>query len=219
VAGWQDAGMTIRQSYLAAAGVAAAFLRAPAVAEAWDEPSALAKMSVGGLAAHLARQIILIPGVLTAPPAEEAPIGLLEHYARAKWRGADLDDEANASIRANGELLAQPGAQAIAEQAAAALAELTSLLAAEDPDRAIYLTWTGWALTVDSLLTTRTLEIVVHTDDLAASLGLPTPQFPTPVVETVIDLLSRLAVQRHGAVAVLRALSRAERAPATIAAI
>jgi len=116
-------------------------------------------------------------------------------------------------------VLAQPGAQAIAEQAAAALVELTSLLAAEDPDRAIYLTWTGWALTVDSLLTTRTLEIVVHTDDLAASLGLPTPQFPTPVVETVIDLLSRLAVQRHGAVAVLRALSRAERAPATIAAI
>jgi hypothetical protein len=35
----------------------------------------------------------------------------------------------------------------------------------------------------------------------------------------VVDLLSRLSVQRHGAVAVLRALSRAERAPSTIAAI
>jgi hypothetical protein len=33
------------------------------------------------------------------------------------------------------------------------------------------------------------------------------------------DLLSRLAVRRHGPTAVLRALSRAERAPATIAAI
>jgi len=211
--------MTTRQNYLDAAGVAAAFLREPAVAASWEEPSALAKMSVGGLAAHLARQVILIPGVLTAPPADEAPISLLVHYARAKWRGADLDDEANASIRDNGEQMAQPGAQAIAEQAAAAQVELTSLLAAEDPDRAIHLPWTAWALTLDSLLTTRMLEIVVHTDDLAASLGLPTPEFPTPVVETVVDLLSRLAVQRHGAVPVLRALSRAERAPATIAAI
>jgi len=35
----------------------------------------------------------------------------------------------------------------------------------------------------------------------------------------VLDLLCRLAVHRHGAVAVLRALSRAERAPASIAAL
>jgi hypothetical protein len=55
--------------------------------------------------------------------------------------------------------------------------------------------------------------------DLAASVGLPTPEFAGPAVETVIDVLSRLAVQRHGATAVVRALSRAERAPATIAAI
>jgi hypothetical protein len=34
----------------------------------------------------------------------------------------------------------------------------------------------------------------------------------------VIDLLARLAVRRHGPTAVLRALSRAERAPGTISA-
>jgi hypothetical protein len=36
--------------------------------------------------------------------------------------------------------------------------------------------------------------------------------------DTVLTLLTRLAARRHGPAAVLRALSRAERAPATIAA-
>ena len=37
--------------------------------------------------------------------------------------------------------------------------------------------------------------------------------------DAVLALLTRLAARRHGPAAVLRALSRAERAPATIAAI
>jgi hypothetical protein len=63
------------------------------------------------------------------------------------------------------------------------------------------------------------MEICVHADDLAASVGLPTPEFPPGVTAPVVDLLAQLAAQRHGATAVIRALSRAERAPASIAAI
>ncbi|MDZ5443067.1 hypothetical protein U2F26_10035 [Micromonospora sp. 4G57] len=45
---------------------------------------------------------------------------------------------------------------------------------------------------------------------------MATPDFPA---ETVVDLLSRIALRRHGATDVLRALSRAERAPTSIAAL
>jgi hypothetical protein len=32
-----------------------------------------------------------------------------------------------------------------------------------------------WGLTVDDSLLTRVMELIVHTDDLAVSLGVPTP--------------------------------------------
>jgi hypothetical protein len=73
-------------------------------------------------------------------------------------------------------------------------------------------------LLLDDLLVTRMMELAVHSDDLAVSVGIATPALPERAVDTVIELLSRLAVRRHGPTAVLRALSRAERAPATVAA-
>ncbi|MBM0201647.1 hypothetical protein JNW90_00020 [Micromonospora sp. STR1s_5] len=40
--------------------------------------------------------------------------------------------------------------------------------------------------------------MAVHTDDLAVSLGLPTPPMPQTATETAIQLLSSLAAWRHG---------------------
>ena len=60
--------------------------------------------------------------------------------------------------------------------------------------------------------------MVVHSDDLAASVGLPTPEFPDDVLVPVLDLLTRVAVRRHGQAAVVRALSRPQRAPASVSA-
>jgi hypothetical protein len=68
------------------------------------------------------------------------------------------------------------------------------------------------------MLLTRLMELAVHSDDLAASVGLPTPELPPSAMEFVLGLLTQLSVRRHGATAVLRTLSRAERAPATITA-
>ena len=65
---------------------------------------------------------------------------------------------------------------------------------------------------------TRLMETVVHSDDLAASVGLPTPDFPDAVVTPVLDLLTTLALRRHGTTALVRTLARPQRAPATVAA-
>ena len=86
------------------------------------------------------------------------------------------------------------------------------------PDVVVLVPWRGWSLKLSDFLTTRLLEIVVHCDDLAYSVDIPTPPFPPSAVDRVIGLLGQLAVQRHGVTAVLRGLSRAERAPASIAA-
>jgi hypothetical protein len=62
------------------------------------------------------------------------------------------------------------------------------------------------------------LEIVIHIDDLAVSVQVKPPPLPDEATATVLALLTSLAARRHGTAAVLRALSRQERAPATIAA-
>jgi hypothetical protein len=63
------------------------------------------------------------------------------------------------------------------------------------------------------------MEIAVHSDDLAVSVGVEPPPLPEAVSRVVRHLLVDLAAQRHGDTAVLRGLARAERAPASIAAL
>jgi hypothetical protein len=79
--------------------------------------------------------------------------------------------------------------------------------------------WLAWALRLDDFLLVRTLEIVVHCDDLVASVGLEPVDLPAPVVRPVLAVLLDLAVDRHGQAAVLRALARRERAPESIAGL
>jgi hypothetical protein len=178
----------------------------------------LAKLSVGGLAGHLAYQILAVPQALADPAPQEPIISLLEHYRRVGWIGAGLDEEINVRIRHGGEQAAAEGPVALAARVDAAIQELTGSLATA-ADRPVRIPlWGPWSLLLDDLLVTRMMELAVHSDDLAVSVGIATPALPERAVDTVIQLLFRLAVRRHGPTAVLRALSRAERAPATVAA-
>jgi hypothetical protein len=205
--------------FLSTARAAAGLLRDPAVAAGWSGPSALPEFTVGGLAGHLAYQILAVPPALVEPVPSEETISLLDHYGRVAWIGAGLDEEINVRIRRGGERVAAEGPEALAAGVDAAIGELSGSLetAADRPVRIPL--WGPWSLRLDDLLITRMMELAVHADDLAVSVGIATPELPQSAVDTVVDLLSRLAVRRHGATAVLRALSRAERAPATIAAI
>lgn len=209
----------IRESYLVAASSAVALLHDPAVAAAWSKPSALTEFSVGGLSAHLSHQLARVETALgDADSPQQEPVHLLEHYSMSPWVTAGLDHESNLGVRRGGEAAAAEGAAALAAGTEALFGRLAAALPAEPADRVVHLPWTGWSLTLDDFLLTRMMEIVVHSDDLAASVGLPTPELPAEVVDPVVDLLARLAVYRHGPTAVIRALSRAERAPATISA-
>ncbi len=207
---------SVRTGYLEAAAIAVDLLRDRAVTERWQRPSALEQMRVSGLAGHLAAQLFNAVKVLDNDVPDEAPRALLDHYASSAWIDADLDDEASVRVRRTGEELSAEGQDALVERASVTLSELRRRLADEPADRIVHLPWGPWSLTLDDFVVTRMLEIVVHSDDLAASVGTATPTFPERVFEPVVDVLTRLAVRRHGQPALVRALARAERAPAAI---
>lgn len=92
-----------------------------AVAKAWNKESACAGMTVGGLAHHLLAQVEHVVEALDTPPTPEAPIALLDHYARAEWVEAGHDDEANVSVRASADESATAGRAVVLTQAARAL--------------------------------------------------------------------------------------------------
>jgi hypothetical protein len=175
-------------------------------------------MSVGGLAFHLAAQVTNTVRLVGSSEAATEPIPLLEHYARAAWVRSDLDAEVNVGIRSGSDAEAAAGADALAAVLDEQLALLPGVLDAAADDEAVLIPWQGWSLSLHDWLVTRQMEIVVHSDDLAASVGLETPEFPESVVVPVLALLGSVAARRHGQAAVVRALSRPQRAPSSVSA-
>jgi hypothetical protein len=193
-----------------AAVVALDLIRRGEVRGRWLLPSALPKMSNGTLACHLGRQVVraaeLLPSATDLPPLESADA----HYHRAAWvMSTSPDDPPN--DRSIDDAEAALGATALADRTAGALETVRRLLADEAAGDVVSIPWQGWSLRRDDFLLTRMLEIVVHTDDLARSVGVRAPEFPTEVFAPVRDLLVRLAVRRRGQSAVVSALARSER--------
>jgi Mycothiol maleylpyruvate isomerase N-terminal domain len=123
---------------------------------------------------------------------------------------ADLTSPANEAIRARGAASASGGPAVVAAAAAAAHARLADVLEALGATRKVRVVG-GVVITLDAYLRTRIVEIVVHADDLATSVGLATPPFTAETTSIAIDTLVGLARFRHGDAAVLRALARRER--------
>jgi hypothetical protein len=64
---------------------------------------------------------------------------------------------------------------------------------------------------LDDYLVTRTIELAVHLDDLAVSIGVDTPSLDPRAIDLVTACLVKIARIRHGDVEVLRAMARRER--------
>ncbi|MET8281778.1 maleylpyruvate isomerase N-terminal domain-containing protein [Micromonospora sp. NPDC005174] len=199
------------------AGTAAALLREPVLAERWSRPSALPDFSMGGLARHLAYQVTHTVIFLGAAPGRSA-ISVLEHFTGNTWVTSGVGSVDNIGIRRRSEQAAASiTAEGLADAVDAALTELRAVVPAQPLDRIVDLG--EWGLRVDDFLLTRVMELVVHVDDLAVSLSLPTPSMPAAATEATIHLLTSLAAWRHGSLNVMRALARQERAPTSIAAL
>ncbi|WP_167006291.1 maleylpyruvate isomerase N-terminal domain-containing protein [Mumia sp. ZJ430] len=204
-------------AFVTAAHIAAALLTRPEVAAKWGEPSALPRMTVGMLACHLGRQTVAAGDLLGVDGATSPLPDTAEHYRRAAWVTAtSLDDPAHDRTRDEQE--AALGLEALQVRCATSLANVERLLEDGEVADVVAIPWQGWSLTRSDFLLTRMLEIVVHTDDLARSIDLPTPEFPDDAYLPVVHLLVQLAAERHGQAALTSALTRSERMPEAISA-
>ncbi len=204
-----------RIAFVAACRTAFDLASRPEVADAWTSESSCEGMTVGGLAQHTLAQADHVVHLLGTEPAG-VPIPAIEHYRRAAWvRG---DESANAGIRTSADDAAAAGPEAVLADVREVLDALPDALSAPRSPDVVHVSWQGWSLTTDDFLLTRSLELVVHSDDLASSVGLPTPPMPERVVGPVLGLLTHLAVERHGQTALVRALSRPQRASGVVSA-
>lgn len=192
-------------------------LRRPEVAAAWERPSALAGYSVGGIVAHLAVACGRVDDLLDDPePRGATVVDLVGFYGGNRvvaGHGAALGR--HAALVADGERRAEAGAEATVDGLAAVLERLARRLPGERPDRLVaVLNVPGGAAPLDAYLVSRAIELAVHGDDVAVSVGIQPPALPVAAADVVLPALVRLARGRVGDLRVLRALTRAERGDA-----
>ena len=199
----------VARTFFETGRVAADLIARPEVAAGWDGPSALAEFTVRGLAGHLLRATGSVEAYLDRPEPDGEPIGAAEYYVQAVGE-PDIHSEIHRAIRQRGEDQAAGGYEAVRAEAYSILDRLAARLGAESPDRKVR-AYKDLVLAIDDYLVTRLIELVVHVDDLAASVGVETPPLPAEATRLAIATLVEVARLKHGDAAVLRALARRER--------
>jgi hypothetical protein len=208
----------VRATFLATAQVAAVVLGLEEVGVAWDRPSALPEFTVRGLAGHLVRAVGSADAYLDRdePAADDGVIDAARYYALAVGDATEMDlaSELHRSIRQRGEDMAAGGWQTLQADFAALLDRMSARLASEPAERRVRV-YQDLVLTLDDYLVTRLIELAVHIDDLCVSVGVPSPPVPDGAMDAALETLVGVARRRHGDLAVLRALTRRERADPT----
>ncbi len=203
-----------RQHYLDAAAAAIELVRSDAVASAWDLPSALDEYDVGALAAHVGRAIFTLEIYLAEPepdPASLPAAGVLDaagYYAAVLGDADPVDSDLHRGVR-------QRSAAAAAAGHATLVADLERSLDAQraldlHPDRLIAVL-DGVVVRIRDYYVTRLVELLVHTDDLASSVGVRAPVAPSGAWELLAPVVQQIALARHGARGVVLGLARPER--------
>lgn len=144
------------------------------VVEAWSAQSCLPGYTVGGIAGHV---VSLMMGFQRRLEARSAKVDMVPY---ADWYGAALASrDLHAGLIEIGEDLARRGPIRLASALESVGEQLTANLRTATSDVVIPLASVpGGGVDLRDFLQTRFVEIVVHADDIAVSVGLDTPSFP-----------------------------------------
>jgi len=187
----------------------------PEVAAHWDEPSALELWSVRTLVGHAVGPLELIITDCERPePATARLRGIVEYSRMARLeKREDLDLEGHHLIKGMAEDRAAKGRDHLLEEASGWLEELKWMLPAMDPTKHVYLPrMPPVAGPLAMMVMNRTMELTVHMDDVAVSVGLPTQPIRPEAAAMALTVLMSVARRANGDLEVLRAMARAERA-------
>jgi hypothetical protein len=191
---------------------AADFVDDPLIAARWDDQSSLDGYTIGALAGHVANTDAATLLYLDVPASGE-PV------TRGRYYGAvPTPSEAPAlhkDIRDRGTAIGEKGAHEVASMLRECASKLRARLGVRPSDDTVAVMG-GHVMRLDDYLETRVLELAVHLDDLADSARkpedcAPEDRVPEAAALMALDHLIAVAVSRHGATKVLRALTRAER--------
>ena len=204
----------IQALFLHAVADTGPLLSEPVLQQRFHGPSVLAEFSVQGLAGHLLRAVTSVDGYLDRPDpgpgASGKAISAAEYYATVIGDESDINSDVQRAVRQRGLEAAPDHPEEFPNLWATAAERLRARLVEEAPNRLMQV-YGDLVLTLDDYLVTRLIELVVHGDDLAASLDVPPPPLHPAATGLAIATLVEVARIRHGDPAVLRALTRRER--------
>ena len=198
----------VRELAVEAVEAAASLLADPIIAARWDEPSALDGMTVGALSAHLVRAAGATIAYLDRTDPDRRPDD--ELLTPVTYFHAAIASPIHEQIKAVSADESAIGSVAIAQKCRTLAVALRQRLASEPADRLIAALG-GRMLLLDDFCRTRLIEVLLHLDDLVASVGVERPSVDPASTAIVIDILVGIARDQWGDWAVLHALSRAER--------
>lgn len=212
--------MTKATLVLEVARSAAELLAADDVRRQWGRPSALHGYDVGGLAGHLARAVLTLESYLDAaePSSEPDATDAAGYYVAVLSDHHPVDSGFHADVRRRGAEAAAQGPDALQARLADAIDRLTSRLPAADLSRPVEVLH-GVTLPLGEYVKTRVVELVVHLDDLAVSVGRQGAEVPEPALRVVAGVLGEVAAARAGGLQTVRSLARAERHPDAVRAL
>lgn len=199
----------VRALVVEAVEAAASLMETADIGRTWDQPSALDGMTVGALSAHLVRAAGATLAYLdrtdpAATPAEELLTAITYFHAAVDSPIHDRIKEVSADEAAIGH-------QDTAARCRALAVDLAERLASEPSDRLVAALGDRM-LSLDDFCRTRLIEVLLHMDDLAVSVGRTRPATDPEGMAIVADIIVGIARSTRGDWELLYALSRAERA-------
>jgi uncharacterized protein (TIGR03083 family) len=204
-----------------AAAAFAEIVDRPEVGRAWEQPSALDGYSVGAIVGHVNAAIGWLGPLLDAPAQPDLHPTPLDdllrfvHGLKIDPDGADRHPRHDI-LRDQSERAARHGWESNRDKFRGLAERLTARLEGESADRLLDLRPTvPCVVRLGDWLPTRVLELVVHGDDLATSVGIDAPP-PPEAAAVAIDFMLAVARATHGNLAVIRALARRERASTAV---
>ena len=206
-------------TYLSTAELAERVIGWHDVADRWADDSALVGYTVGGLAGHLARAVLTVDRYLDRPAPAGLQVDAAAYFVRVLGAHDPVTSDLHQAVRNRSEQEAAEGPDALVARLRRARLDLGGRLDAAD-GRASIAVLDDTVMSVGAYLETRLVELVVHLDDLAVSVGHDLSDRIAPEAYAVAaSVLAQVVARRVGGLATVRSLASRERHPEAVRAL